>query len=92
MNDEVVRSLERDFYLNAVRNAFILLLVGLAVFEIRSDWSKFAIIILLLVIIFLLGIVFHYYLYGTKAPLLTLFSFGLIVIGGILMGIINDLI
>ena len=83
---------QQDLYLGVVRNAFILLLVGLAIFELHPAWTRPALVVLFIVLIILLALVVHYYTYGVRSSLMTLIMTGILVMAGVVTWILVDII
>lgn len=74
-----------NVYLNAIRNAFILLTLGIAVMAFDPGWSKWSIWMMLLGIFFLAIVVAHYYLLGDRTLFMDLTTFGVGVLIAILI-------
>jgi hypothetical protein len=77
------KQMNNELYLNQVRNAFILLVIGFTIFTFESDWSIFSLLIIGIGIFFILNVVLHYYLIGERNSVMDLTSLGLLVLIGV---------
>lgn len=83
--ESVIAQPANDLYLNSVRNALILLTLGMAVMRFDPEWSKWSVWMMILGIFFLVIVVLHYYFLGRKSLFMNLTTFGVCVLIGILI-------
>lgn len=85
MNEFAVETFNRlssvnDLYLNAIRNAFILLTLGLALYGFEPRWSRLSLILILVAIFFLAIVVVNYYIIGARTAFMDMTILGIVVL------------